>query len=106
MIEEILEHSSPKTLLVALFAVFALVKVTKWVNNERKIRALGGHTYRVKTWIPGGTYPPLRLLSNKPLTMYNRFRTHLPRGTRDNPPQESRSMDALVHNRKRNGIYR
>jgi hypothetical protein len=106
MIEEILEHSSPKTLLVALFAVFALVKVTKWINNERKIRALGGHTYRVKTWIPGGT-SSLVIFFKQSLTAYNnRFRTHLPRGTRDNPPQEPRSMDALVHNPKRNGIYR
>jgi hypothetical protein len=55
MIEEILERSSLKTLIVAVFAVFALLKVTKWINEERKIRALGGHTYRVKTWIPGGT---------------------------------------------------
>lgn len=53
MIEEILERSSLKALVVAIFAVFALVKVTKWINEERKIRALGGHTYRVKTWIPG-----------------------------------------------------
>jgi hypothetical protein len=66
MIEEILEHSSPKTLLVAVFAVFALVKVTTWINNERKIRALGGHTHRVKTWIPGGTYSPLCLHPNNP----------------------------------------
>ena len=55
MIEEILERTSLKTLVIAVFAVFALVKVTKWINEERKIRALGGHTYRVKTRIPGGT---------------------------------------------------
>jgi hypothetical protein len=54
MIEQILEHTSPKTIIAALFVVLALIKVTQWINNERKIRALGGHAPVVKTWLPFG----------------------------------------------------
>ncbi|KAE8449366.1 hypothetical protein EG329_008267 [Mollisiaceae sp. DMI_Dod_QoI] len=53
MIEEILTRVSAKTLIVAIIAVLSLWKVSQWVNTERKIRALGGHAYRVRTWIPG-----------------------------------------------------
>jgi len=54
MIEQILEHTSPKSIIAALFAVLALVKVTQWINNERKIRALGGRAPVIKTWLPFG----------------------------------------------------
>jgi hypothetical protein len=54
MIEEILQHASPKMVVVAIVAILTLVKVTQWVTTEWKIRSLGGHAYRVKTWLPGG----------------------------------------------------
>jgi hypothetical protein len=56
MIEEILEHASPKLVVVTVFVIFALVKVSQWVTNEWKIRALGGHTRRARTWLPWGGY--------------------------------------------------
>jgi hypothetical protein len=59
MIEDILEHASPKLVVVAVVAILALVKVTQWITNEWKIRALGGHTHRIRTWLPGGVYPLL-----------------------------------------------
>jgi hypothetical protein len=59
MIEGILEHASPKLVVVAVVAILTLLKVTQWITTEWKIRSLGGHAYRVKTYLPGGTYPPL-----------------------------------------------
>ena len=59
MIEEILQHATPKLVVVAVIAIFALVKVTQWVTTELKIRSLGGHAHRVKTWLPGGMSSPL-----------------------------------------------
>ncbi|CZR50443.1 related to n-alkane-inducible cytochrome P450 [Phialocephala subalpina] len=53
MIEEIFERVPPKTLIIAVVAILSLLKVSQWINTERKIRALGGHAYRVRTWIPG-----------------------------------------------------
>jgi len=56
MIEEILERLSLKSIAVAFISAFALLGITKWLNNERKIRALGGHTRRQPTWFPFGDY--------------------------------------------------
>lgn len=55
MIEEILAHASVKTLVLTALVVFALVRVSRRINNEVKIRALGGHAYSASTWLPGGT---------------------------------------------------
>jgi hypothetical protein len=57
MIEEILQHASPKLVVVAVIAILVLVLVTQWITTEWKIRSLGGHAHRVKTWLPGGMYP-------------------------------------------------
>ena len=56
MIEEILEHVSLKTVAIAFFSALALLEITQWLNNERKIRALGGHGRRQSTWYPFGEY--------------------------------------------------
>lgn len=55
MFEDLLNHVSPKSLVLACVAIFAVLKVTtNFVNKERRIRALGGHAARVKTFIPWG----------------------------------------------------
>lgn len=51
-----LENLSIKSLVAAFVVIFTLIKVTQLVQKELKIRSLGGHTRRVKTWIPFGTY--------------------------------------------------
>jgi hypothetical protein len=56
MIEELLDRTSLKTLILAFIAIYALIKVSQRITAERKIRALGGRAVRVKTWIPGGPY--------------------------------------------------
>lgn len=55
MIEDIISRVSPKTLIVAVVAVVAIIKLTTWLSNERKIRALGGHAKKVNTKFPFGT---------------------------------------------------
>ncbi|TVY40719.1 Cytochrome P450, partial [Lachnellula occidentalis] len=52
MIEAILERLSLKTVAIAFIGAFALLTITQWLNKERKIRALGGHTRRQPTWFP------------------------------------------------------
>ncbi|KAH8676847.1 putative cytochrome 52A4 [Tricladium varicosporioides] len=55
MIETILdkfENVSLKTAGLSLIGLFAVVIAVKWVNTELKIRALGGHTRKAKTWLP------------------------------------------------------
>ncbi|KAB8303191.1 hypothetical protein EYC80_004638 [Monilinia laxa] len=47
-----LEDLSIKSLIAAFVVIFALIKLTQLVQKELKIRSLGGHTRRVKTWIP------------------------------------------------------
>ncbi|KAF8853365.1 putative cytochrome 52A4 [Acephala macrosclerotiorum] len=84
MIEEIFERVSPKTLIVAVIAILSLLKVSQWINTERKIRALGGHAYRVKTWIPGDVDFIIRAIrgtvSHKNLETWTNWFT-LPTGT-------------------------
>lgn len=61
MIEDIINHTSPKTVGAALIAVFFLWRVSIWLSAERKIRVLGGHARRLRTWLPWGTpYLPLQ----------------------------------------------
>lgn len=54
MIDELLEHVSLKTILVGLAASLVLISVSKRIVEERKIRALGGHTRKVTNWLPFG----------------------------------------------------
>jgi hypothetical protein len=61
MIEEILQHASPKLVVVAVVAILTLVKATQWITTEWKIRSLGGRALRVKTWLPGGILHPLTI---------------------------------------------
>jgi hypothetical protein len=56
MIEEILGHVSRKTVAIAFIGALALLKITQWLNKERKIRALGGHGRKQPTWYPFGDY--------------------------------------------------
>jgi hypothetical protein len=52
MIEEVFEHTSPKTIAIAAVAIFAVVKVAQFINNEFKIRRLGSHAPKVRSWLP------------------------------------------------------
>jgi hypothetical protein len=54
MIEQILQQTSPKTITIACVLIYTLVKVAGWLNIELKIRALGGHAPKAKTWLPWG----------------------------------------------------
>ena len=60
MIDAILERASPKTLAIAIITVFILVKISQWIKIELKIRALGGHAHKIRTWLPYGTAPLFR----------------------------------------------
>lgn len=55
MIDSLLEHVHPKSLAVAIVVLLVLAKFSQWVNKERKIRALGGHAPKIRTWLPYGT---------------------------------------------------
>ena len=91
MIEEILQHATPKLVVVAVVAIFALVKVTQWVTTELKIRSLGGHAHRVKTWLPGGMSS--RLFLSTHMLISTRLRPHRSRHQRHSTPQEPRSLE-------------
>lgn len=65
MIEDIINHTSPKTIGAALVAVVILWNITSWITNERKIRALGAHAPRVKAYLPWGTAPSLHVRSTR-----------------------------------------
>lgn len=52
MIDSFLEQIHPKTLAVAVVALLILVRISQWVNKERKIRGLGGHAPKIRTWLP------------------------------------------------------
>jgi hypothetical protein len=52
MLEHILEHLSPKTVFVALLAAYTLYRLAIWINDERKIWALGGHARRIPVYLP------------------------------------------------------
>ncbi|KAF7901275.1 hypothetical protein EAF00_003496 [Botryotinia globosa] len=47
-----MESISIKSLIVPFVVIFVLFKVTQYVQRELKIRSLGGHTRRIKTWVP------------------------------------------------------
>jgi len=51
-----LEGISTKSLIAAFVVIFTLIKITQLVKKDLKIKSLGGHARRVKTWIPFGTY--------------------------------------------------
>jgi hypothetical protein len=54
MIEDILKHTSPFNIGVAFLGIFVLAVVTGWIREELKIRALGGHAPKIRTWLPWG----------------------------------------------------
>lgn len=54
MIEELLAQTSPKTLVVGVVVIWVVIALAQRIAIERRIRALGGHTSRVWTWIPYG----------------------------------------------------
>jgi hypothetical protein len=64
MIEELLERTSPKVLVLGAIAIFVVVGLTTYVTTERRIRSLGGHTKKIKTWLPFGSYLPYRRSSD------------------------------------------
>jgi hypothetical protein len=64
MIEELLERTSPKVLVLGVIVIFVLAGLTTQVRTERQIRSLGGHTTKIKTWLPFGSY--LILSSRRP----------------------------------------
>ncbi|KAK6606379.1 cytochrome P450 52A5 [Botrytis cinerea] len=47
-----LESIPIKALIIPFVVIFVLFKVTQFVQRELKIKSLGGHTRRAKTWIP------------------------------------------------------
>jgi hypothetical protein len=66
MLEYVLEHLSPKTVLVALLASYALYKLAIWINDERKIRALGRHARRIPAYLPFSKFYTWPLLPTSP----------------------------------------
>jgi hypothetical protein len=54
MIEEILAQASRKKLVIGFFGVWGIIWLSRVISTERKLRTLGGHTKRIKTWLPYG----------------------------------------------------
>ena len=54
MISDILGNVSPKSLAAVGVLVFISLFAVRWLNTEVKIRQLGGHAKRVKTYLPFG----------------------------------------------------
>jgi energy-converting hydrogenase Eha subunit B len=54
MIQDILDNISPKTLLAGIVVTYTLVRTVQWLDEERRIRALGGHARKVRTYLPFG----------------------------------------------------
>jgi hypothetical protein len=54
MAESILGYASPKTLLLAIVTVFILLQINKRIQNDRKIRALGGYAASIRYHLPLG----------------------------------------------------
>ena len=57
MIEGIVEYVSVKTVCLAIVVAYGLIAVSKWVSDELKIRALGGHAPRIPIYLPYGRHP-------------------------------------------------
>jgi hypothetical protein len=76
MIEEIFEHATPKMVVVAISAILILVLVTQRITTEWKIRSLGGHAPRVKTWLPLGI--SLFMLQRSTSSILYRYRPRRP----------------------------
>lgn len=54
MIEEILAETSPKKLALGVVGAYGVFWLVRRIATERKIRNLGGHATRIKTWAPYG----------------------------------------------------
>lgn len=52
MIGDILSSLSPKNVAAIGVLLFISLLSVRWINKEMKIRQLGGHAKRVKTWLP------------------------------------------------------
>lgn len=61
MIENILSLILGKKYILVVLALGSLWVLSRWIVKERKIQALGGHAYRVKTYLPFGEWPVLRI---------------------------------------------
>jgi hypothetical protein len=64
MLEELLGHLSVPKVAAAAAAIYFLIYIVRWINTERKIKALGGHGPRVPARLPLGAYYPQRYLQN------------------------------------------
>ena len=104
MIEEIFEHASPKMVAVAVVAILILVLVTQYITTEWKIRSLGGHAHRVKTWLPLGISP--LVLQRSTNSILYRYRPRRPSHQWYNVPQEPRGLGPLLHSPQRTPLYR
>jgi hypothetical protein len=56
IVDEILEHASVPTVLGGTVALFVLIGISKRINEERKIKALGGHGRPVPSYLPFGKH--------------------------------------------------
>lgn len=54
MLETILNHLSPKVLLIGLAVLYVVRNIVNHIFTERRIYALGGHAPKIRTYIPGG----------------------------------------------------
>jgi len=54
MIDDIIAYVSIKTVCLAVILAYALITVSKWISDERKIRALGGHAPKIPSYLPFG----------------------------------------------------
>jgi hypothetical protein len=54
MIDDIIAYVSIKTVCLAIVVAYCLITVSKWISDERKIRALGGHAPKIPSYLPYG----------------------------------------------------
>jgi len=54
MLEELFSSISPKALGILILGSFVVFKLIKWLSAELRIRALGGHAPRIRSYLPGG----------------------------------------------------
>ena len=54
MIDDIIAYVSIKTVCLAIIVAYVLLTVSKWISDERKISALGGHAPKIPSYIPFG----------------------------------------------------
>jgi hypothetical protein len=57
MIDGIIAYVSIKTVWLAIIVAYALLTISKWISDERKIRVLGGHAPKIPSYLPYGKSP-------------------------------------------------